>query len=187
MTCVRVPPGSPLGASGRSQGAGPGIFISGRKGSPTLGPQGASCPSGPWGPGRDQRAREASQSRTKGLGPSTSPGNARSPPLSARPGSAVTLFIAAPRRGHPPPGPASPFLRARPSDLGASPGGTARGHGHPACPGLWTQQRAKQGSSFPPSTARRQQFRNSSWRGRKKLHQLCTVAERHTPSSETRR
>lgn len=103
MTCVRVPPGSPLGASGRSQGAGPGIFISGRKGSPVLGPRGTSCPSGPRGPGQDQSAREASQSRTNSLGPSASPGNAQSPPLSARPGSAVTLLIAAPEKRSPPP------------------------------------------------------------------------------------
>lgn len=175
MTCVWVLPGPPglrLPPSGSQDACRElvlGHLYSGGRAVPVLGPRGASCPSGPWGPGQNRSAREAGRSREKGLRPNASLGNARSSPPSTHPGSAVTLLIAVPEERPHPPGPSSPVLWAWPSDLGASLGGTVGGHRHPACPEAPDTAEGKsrfQRSHFLPPAINcktERQFHNSCW------------------------
>lgn len=164
MTCVWVLPGPPglrLPPSGPQDACRElvlGHLYPGGRAVPVLGPRGASCPSGPWGPGQNRSAREAGRSHKKGLRPNTSLGNARSSPPSTHPGSAVTLLIAAPKE------------RPHPLDRHRPPCGLGRATwGHPSegrlgdiatlpARRLQTLQREKAGFkdhsfSLPPSTA----------------------------------
>ena len=140
MTCVWVLPGPPglrLPPSGPQDACRElvlGHVYPGGRAVPVLGPRGASCSSGPWGPGQNRSAREAGRSRKKGLRPNASLGNAQSPPPSTHPGVSGHFINSSPRGEASPPGPSSPSLWTWPSDLGASLGGTVGGHRHPACP-----------------------------------------------------
>lgn len=135
------PPSLP-GPLGRLQEASPGIFISQRKGSPRTGSTQSFRSTEATGPGQNQSALEAFQSRKEGLGPDARPGNAPSPPPSPRPGVSGHFINSSPRGeaspldGHRPPcrhgrvtwgipgrDPGSPW-ECRPGDVTSLPGGS---------------------------------------------------------------
>lgn len=161
-----------LGVSGRLQGAGPGTFISWRKGSPRA-----------WSP-RSFLSIGAVGARAEPERPGGRPVTRERPPAKRQPWERSVLssfhtsgvsghFInSSPRGEASPPGPSSPALWAWPSDLGASLGGTVGGHRHPACPeapGTAEGKSRFQRSHFLPPAINcktQRQLHNSSW-GRK--------------------
>lgn len=101
-TCVRVLPGSlPQGLRTLAGSWSRDIYIR-EEGQPRAWPTRRFLSIGAMGAGAEPEQPRGRPVTHNGLGPSTSPGNVRSPLLSARPGSAVTLLIAAPEERSPP-------------------------------------------------------------------------------------